>query len=570
MLEARAFEPEFLRKLDRLVLGIKRARTVRAGQRALGRVQGLGIEPENFKEYAPGDDLRFLDWNAFARLDELMLRTYRADRQVEVTALVDASASMGLPERDDKLGLALAIGASLAYIGMADNDAVRIGAFAMHRGSMKLEATPFHRRRESYLNFKPFVTSVKAGGETRLGAAVDQLLLQRRPAGTVVVISDFLVNESDVEDALKRLVAARHDVKVIHVMGEQESTAVVSAGAVSHSRRRDRRSSRDRARSVGGRRDPAQGRKDRRAHPRDLHRARDHLCAGVRRGQPGKLYGARTPAARNREIAVGLLNPQNFIYGLSLALLVLIYLRSRSRPTIEVSSLMLFDEAPAPVASVRHVRLDPLFWLEMATLAALTLAIAGLYVMRPPAPGHGRIHALVFDLGAGMSAREGSSTRLDQARRDAMEIINQAPAGDEFSVIAYALEAQARHPQTANLADLRKALDDLVPMAVPARTAALRAALIRARGASEIDLFADRPPAPAILGRRRLDGAGKFPPGRLRRLQSGDRVARSRHPGLDARPRRDSQFLRAASSRELAIDLGRQRGVSSDHDARAA
>ena len=113
---------------------------------------------------------------------------------------------------------------------MADNDAVRIGAFAMHRGSMKLEATPFHRRRESYLNFKPFVTSVRAGGETRLGAAVDELLLQRRPAGTVVVISDFLVNEVDIEDALKRLVAARHDVKVIHVMGEQESTAAYPPG----------------------------------------------------------------------------------------------------------------------------------------------------------------------------------------------------------------------------------------------------------------------------------------------------------------------------------------------------
>jgi hypothetical protein len=196
---------------------------------------------------------------------------------------------------------------------------------------------------------------------------------------------------------------------------------------------------------------------------------------------------------------VGLLNPQNTIYGLSLALLVLIYLRSRSRPTIEVSSLMLFDEAPAPVASVRHVRIDPLFWLEMATLAALTFAIAGLYVMRPPSPGQGRSHALVFDLGAGMSARDGSIARIDQARRDALEIINQAPVGDEFSVIAYALEAQVRHPQTANLADLRKALGELVPMAVPARTAALRAALIRAHGASEIDLFADRPPAPAIL-----------------------------------------------------------------------
>ncbi len=253
---------------------------------------------------------------------------------------------------------------------------------------------------------------------------------------------------------------------------------------------------------------------------------------------------------------MGLLNPQNFVYGLSLALLVLIYLRSRSRPTIEVSSLTLFDEAPAPVASVRHVRIDPLFWLEMATLTALTLAIAGLYVMRPRTPGHGRIHALVFDLGAGMSAREGSGTRLDQARRDAMEIINQAPAGDEFSVIAYALEAQARHPQTANLADLSKALGDLVPMAVPARTAALRAALIRARGASEIDLFADRPPATAILADAASTARINF-----HLVGSGDSnlAIVSLDPGVPGSTR-GRAVIRNFSARlrpcELAIDLG--------------
>ena len=253
---------------------------------------------------------------------------------------------------------------------------------------------------------------------------------------------------------------------------------------------------------------------------------------------------------------MGLLNPQNIVYGLSLALLVLIYLRSRSRPTIEVSSLMLFDEAPALVASVRHVRIDPLFWLEMATLTALTLAIAGLYVMRPRTPGHGRIHALVFDLGAGMSAREGSGTRLDQARRDAMEIINQAPAGDEFSVIAYALEADARHPQTANLADLRKVLGDLVPMAVPARTAALRAALIRARGASEIDLFADRPPAPAILADAASTARVNF-----HLVGSGDSnlAIVSLDPGIPGSTR-GRAVIRNFSARpypcELAIDLG--------------
>jgi uncharacterized protein (DUF58 family) len=230
MLEARAFEPEFIKKLDRLVLGIKRARTVRTGQRTIGRLQGLGIEPENFREYNEGDDLRFLDWNAYARLDELAIRTFRAERQVEITMLVDASASMGFPEHDDKLGLALAIAASLAYIAMSENDAVRIGVFAMRRGEMRLDLSPFHRRRESYLDFRPFVASVKTGGETRLGAAVDSLLHLRRPAGIVVVISDFLLNRTDYEDALSRLVAARHQVKAIHVLGEIESTGAYPPG----------------------------------------------------------------------------------------------------------------------------------------------------------------------------------------------------------------------------------------------------------------------------------------------------------------------------------------------------
>ena len=253
---------------------------------------------------------------------------------------------------------------------------------------------------------------------------------------------------------------------------------------------------------------------------------------------------------------MGFLNPQNFIYGLSLALLVLIYLRARSRPAIEVSSLMLFDEVPAPVASVRHVRIDPLFWLEMAALAALTLAIAGLYVMRPRSPGHGRIHALVFDLGAGMSARDGSGTRLDQACREAMKIINQASPGDEFSVIAYALEADARHPPTANLANLRVALGGLVPMAVPARTAALQAALIRARGAAEIDLFADRPPPAAILA-----GAASAARVNFNLVGSGDSnlAIVSLDPGIPGSTRGHA-VIRNFSARpypcELAIDLG--------------
>jgi len=231
MLEKRAFEPDYLKRLDGLVLGARRARTVRAGRRVLGRVQGTGIEPEDFREYRIGDDLRFLDWNAYARLDDLTIRTFRVERQVEMTILIDASASMGLPRDDDKLGLGLLLGASLAYIGMNENDPVRLATFALRHGTPDLVLTPFRRRRETYPEFRDFVSATKCGGETKLGAAVHQLMRERRLPGIVVIISDFLVNAADYADALGQLLAARHEVKAIHVMGDREREGNYPAGS---------------------------------------------------------------------------------------------------------------------------------------------------------------------------------------------------------------------------------------------------------------------------------------------------------------------------------------------------
>jgi Protein of unknown function DUF58 len=230
MLATRAFDPEFLQRLDGLVLGTRRARTARAGRRSIGRVLGSGIEPENFREYTAGDDLRFLDWNAFARLDDLTIRTYRAERQIELTIIVDASASMGVPESDDKLGLALVLGAALGYIGMGENDSVRLAAFSGH-GASRLRTTRFYQRRESFFAFLPFVTGLKCGGDTRLPAAITEFLQAPHHAGIVVLVSDFLVNPGDYENALAQLVAARYEVKAIHVMGDRECAGAYPPGA---------------------------------------------------------------------------------------------------------------------------------------------------------------------------------------------------------------------------------------------------------------------------------------------------------------------------------------------------
>ena len=231
MLANRAFDPGFLERLDALILGTKRARTVRAGRRSVGRVLGSGIEPENFREYSTGDDLRFLDWNTFARLDDLTIRTFRAERQIELTVFIDASASMGVPQADDKLGFAAVLGAALAYIGMAENDSVRMAAFSFAGATAQLQTTRFQQRRESFFSFRPFVTRLKAAGETRLSVAATELLRAPARPGIVILISDFLVSPMDYEDALAQLVGARHEVKAVHVMGDRECVGAYPPGA---------------------------------------------------------------------------------------------------------------------------------------------------------------------------------------------------------------------------------------------------------------------------------------------------------------------------------------------------
>ena len=203
---------------------------------------------------------------------------------------------------------------------------------------------------------------------------------------------------------------------------------------------------------------------------------------------------------------MGFFNPLYLLSGVSLIALVVIYMRSRARPTISVSSLMLFEEIPAPAAKSRILRIDLLFWLEALGLSAMTLAAAGLYLLGPRPVGRHQIHALVFDLGAGMEARDGNISRLDAARAEARRLVNSASGDDQFSIIGYALEARTLLAPTSSREEVSAVLDKLQPMAVAVRPAALRAALLDARGAATIHVFADRRPSPEIVEEARPEG----------------------------------------------------------------
>src|SRR3989440_11480743 len=123
------FDSDFLKKLEYLSLISKRVfrGSLMAQRRTMAL--GTGIEFADHREYTPGDDFRYLDWNLFARHNELLLKRFQEEEDLHVYFLIDCSRSMafGSPPKFD---FARQVTAALAYIALADLDRVAVVAFA--------------------------------------------------------------------------------------------------------------------------------------------------------------------------------------------------------------------------------------------------------------------------------------------------------------------------------------------------------------------------------------------------------------------------------------------------------
>jgi uncharacterized protein (DUF58 family) len=148
---------------------------------------GAGLEFADHRDYAPGDDLRYLDWNLYGRLERRALRLYEEDEDLAIDVLVDASASMGLG-RPPKLELALQIGAALAYVGLSNLDRVAVAALG-DAGA----GTPPARGKGRILPILRALDGVRAAGGTPFSEAVRAFLTRRRGRrrGLVALVSDF-------------------------------------------------------------------------------------------------------------------------------------------------------------------------------------------------------------------------------------------------------------------------------------------------------------------------------------------------------------------------------------------
>src|SRR5438874_7049116 len=178
--------------------------------------KGQSVEFADYRNYVVGDDLRFLDWNLFARLDRLFLRLFQEEEDLHFSLLIDNSLSMdfGTPT---KLHYAKQVAAALGFIGLVNLDRVVVEAF----NDRLTETMPPARGRRSLWRLLDFLDQLRPAGASDLTRALRTFSIRSSGKGVVVVLSDFM-DKSGYEDALRYLVARQLDVYVIQILSQEE------------------------------------------------------------------------------------------------------------------------------------------------------------------------------------------------------------------------------------------------------------------------------------------------------------------------------------------------------------
>ena len=218
--------PEFLSKLEKLRLVAKRIpRRGAEGEHHTARM-GFSLEFSDYRNYHAGADLRYVDWNAYRRLEKLFLKVFTADEDLNLCLLVDTSLSMG-EGHPEKLAYAKNVAAAIGYIGLRNLDRVGAAGFA----SGILSRLPAARGRKQILALFSFLQRLATAGETDLAAAARSFARYFPRQGMVVMLSD-LFDRAGIREAIEELTVRKYELLMIHILDKTE-LELPAVGAVS-------------------------------------------------------------------------------------------------------------------------------------------------------------------------------------------------------------------------------------------------------------------------------------------------------------------------------------------------
>jgi uncharacterized protein (DUF58 family) len=210
-------------KLDQMMLVATRVRAGAIKGERRSSKRGTSIEFADYRNYAPGDDLRRLDWNVYARLERPYIKLLEDEEDLAVHLLLDASASMDWPQEgsanENKLLFAKRLFAALAYTSLVGNDRLLLAAVNDHGMAY---FGPVRGRGHS-INMLRYVHAVEAQGVTDLNHTMSDYALRAGRPGLCFVISDMF-SPSGYLDGMNRLLSKGYEVALVHVLSPDEVT----------------------------------------------------------------------------------------------------------------------------------------------------------------------------------------------------------------------------------------------------------------------------------------------------------------------------------------------------------
>lgn len=209
-------DPEVQRAADTYLLGLPRTPAAGRSGELLGRGTGSSLEFQEYREYVPGDDIRHLDWGAYARSDTLMVRLFREEISPKTEILLDASRSMTSgSEMKPRVARQLAavfallsarLGGRPVVVPLEDGPAAPLGLDALDR----LSALPFT-------------------GRTNLAELLHDHLVPLKRQAVRIVVSDFLFPH-DPAALVRRLAAEASALWLVQVLADWEAAPTALGG----------------------------------------------------------------------------------------------------------------------------------------------------------------------------------------------------------------------------------------------------------------------------------------------------------------------------------------------------
>jgi len=211
-----AFDAAFLRTLE--ALNLLARRTLVGDDRAerLTPRKGASLEFADYRRYTPGDEIRYIDWNVYARHGSLFVKEFTAEENIHVSVLLDTSRSMDF---GGKFQAAKELAAALGYIGLSNYDTLSLYTFGNEVRPIK----KFLRGKGRVFELLSAVDALQPEGETDMKRAFGPSLPRLRGRSLVLLITDFY-DLAGYSEGVRALLSQRFGVHLIHMVSREEVT----------------------------------------------------------------------------------------------------------------------------------------------------------------------------------------------------------------------------------------------------------------------------------------------------------------------------------------------------------